>query len=637
MFDFVRNHTRLALGFMLLLIIPSFIFFGIDGYTRFTGGGNTTVAKVDGVSITQAEWENVHQRAIDRARRQNPELDNKSLDSADARHETLEGLMRDRVMIAAATKMHLAPSDDRLRRLFATDPQFQALRNPDGSVNRELLAMQGLNSDQFAQQLRQQYAVQQVMGGIVATSFTPKAIAGATLDPLLQRRELQFQRFDPANYRAAVQVTDADLETFYKAEQAAFKAPEQADIEYVMLDFETMGRGITVTEDELRKSYADNAARYTAAEERRASHVLIKVEKDASSADKAKAKARAEELLAQVRKAPATFAEVARKNSQDPGSAAQGGDLDFFARGAMVKPFETAAFTLKQGEISDVFETDFGYHFLTVTGVKGGQKKPFEEVRAELEAEVRKARAKAEWAKMAESFTNTVYEQSDSLQPAVDKLKLDKKTATVLRTPAPGATGPLASTKFLDAVFGTEAITNKRNTDAIEVAPNQLVSARVVKHLPARVLPLAEVKEQVRNGLIARRAAEQARKDGEARLAAVKAAPAEALPETRVVSRVKAEGLPRQVLEAALRADASKLPAVVGVDLKEQGYVVLRVKQLLPREQVPGGDEALRAQFSQAWARAEGDAYLAALKKRFKAEVKADVAKLPDAASAPGR
>ena len=143
MFDFVRNHTRLALGFMLLLIIPSFIFFGIDGYTRFTGGGNTTVAKVDGVSITRAEWENVHQRAIDRARRQNPEQDNKSLDSPEARYETLEGLMRDRVMSAAATKMHLAPSDDRLRRLFATDPQFQAIRNPDGTVNRELLAMQG--------------------------------------------------------------------------------------------------------------------------------------------------------------------------------------------------------------------------------------------------------------------------------------------------------------------------------------------------------------------------------------------------------------------------------------------------------------------------------------------------------------
>jgi len=637
MFDFVRNHTRLALGFMLLLIIPSFIFFGIDGYTRFTDGGNATVAKVDGVSITRAEWENVHQRAIDRVRRQNPEQDSKSLDSPEARHETLEGLMRDRVMLAAATRMHLAPSDDRLRRLFATDPQFQALRNPDGSVNRELLAMQGMNSEQFAQQLRQQYAVQQVMGGVVTTSVTPKAIASATLDPLLQRREVQFQLFDPAAFRAAVQVTDADLEAFYKAEQAAFKAPEQADIEYVTLDFEAISGGVTVTEEELRKSYGDNAARYTAPEERRASHVLIKVEKDASAADKAKAKAQAEELLAQVRKAPATFADVARKSSQDTGSAAQGGDLDFFGRGAMVKAFETAAFSLKQGEISDVFETDFGYHFLTVTGVKGGQKKPFEEVRAELDADVRKARAKAEWAKVAETFTNTVYEQSDSLQPVVDKLKLVKKTATVLRNPAPGATGPLTSAKFLDAVFGNEAVSNKRNTDAIEVAPNQLVSARVVKHLPARVLPLADVKEQVRSGFIARHAAEQARKAGEARLAAVKAAPTEALPQTRVVSRVKPEGLPRQVLEAALRADAAKLPAVMGVDLKDQGYVLLRVSQVLPREAAPGGDDALRSQFGQAWARAESEAYLAALKKRFKAEVKADVAKLPEAASAPAR
>lgn len=637
MFDFVRNHTRLALGFMLLLIIPSFVFFGIDGYTRFTGGGNATVAKVDGVSITRAEWENVHQRAIDRARRQNPDLDNKSLDTPESRRETLDSLMRDRVMIAAAGRMHLAPSDERLRRLFATDPQFQSLRNPDGSVNRELLAMQGLNSEQFAQQLRQQYAVQQVMGGVVTTSLMPKSIANATLDPLFQRREIQFQRFDPATYRAAVQINDADLETFYKAEQARFRAPEQADIEYVMLDFETLGKGITVSDEELRKSYADNAARYTAAEERRASHVLIKVDKDASAADKAKAKARAEELLAQVRKNPASFAEVARKNSQDPGSAAQGGDLDFFGRGAMVKAFETAAFTLKQGEISDVFETDFGFHFLTVTGVKGGQKKAFEEVRAELETEVRKARAKAEWAKVAETFTNTVYEQSDSLQSVIDKLKLAKKTATVLRNPAPGSTGPLVSSKLLEAVFGNEAVSNKRNTDAVEVAPNQLISARVLKHQPARVLPLAEVKDRVREGLLARRAAEQARKDGEARLAALKAAPAEALPEARTVSRMKPENLPREVLDAALRADAAKLPAVVGVDLKDLGYVVLKVAQVLPREEAPGGDDALRAQFGQAWGRAEGEAYLAALKKRFKAEVKADVSTMSEAASAPGR
>ena len=314
MFEFIRTHTRLVLGFMLLLIIPSFVFFGIDGYTRFTDGSNTTVAQVDGVSITRGEWDNMHQRALDRVRREKPELDVGSLDSSQARRETLDGLVRDRVLLAAATKFNLAPSDDRLKRLFATDPQFASVRNPDGSVNRELLGMQGMSSESFAQRLRQDLAVQQVTAGMTRSVLATPAIAAAALDPLLQRREIQLYRYDPTGYRAKIQPTDAELEAFFKAKQAGFRSPEQAQIEYVVLDLGTISQGISVTDVELRKFYADNAARYTTAEERRASHVLIKVEKDASAVDKAKAKARAEELLAQVRKSPATFADVARKN-----------------------------------------------------------------------------------------------------------------------------------------------------------------------------------------------------------------------------------------------------------------------------------------------------------------------------------
>ena len=637
MFDFVRNNTRLALGSMLLLIIPSFVFFGIDGYTRFTDGTNTTVAKVDGLSITRGEWETMHQRVVDRTRRQSPEQDTQGLDTPAARRDTLDNLVRDRVLIAAASKLHLAPTDARLQRLFAADPQFAQIRNPDGSVNRELLAMQGMSSEGFAQQLRQELAVQQLMAGLTRTAFAPAAIASAALDPLLQRREVQVQRFDPAAYRTQQNPTDADVEAFYKAQQASFKSPEKADIEYVLLDIAMLSKGVTVSDEELRKLYADSGARFSTPEERRASHVLIKVEKDMSAADKTKAKARAEALLALARKTPAEFAELARKNSQDPGSAAQGGDLDFFGRGAMVKPFETAAFSLKQGEISDVFETDFGYHFLTVTGVRGGQKKAFDEVRAELEAELRKSKAKAEWAKVAEQFTNTVYEQSDSLQPVIDKLKLVKQTATVLRAPAPGASGPMASAKLLDAVFGGEAISNKRNTDAVEVGPNQLASARVVKHVPARIQDLAEVKAMATERLVVQRATEQARKEGEARVAALKQAPTEALPMTLVVSRAQAQGAPRSVIDAVMRIDASKLPTVVGVDLATQGYLVLRVTKVLPREAAPGGDAALQGQFAQAWAAAEAEAYVGSLKKRFKAEVKEGVSLVADAASAPAR
>lgn len=621
MFDFVRTHSRLMLGLMVLLIFPSFVFFGIQGYSRFTDAASATVAKVDGEALTRAEWEQAHVRQVERVRRQMPGVDAQLFDTPEAKRQTLDALVQERVLLAAANKQHLTPTDNRLLRLFQTDPSFASMRNPDGSVNADVLASQGMNSAIFQRQLSTEFAMQQVLGGVRQTALGAKSAAAAALDALLQRREIQYERFDAAAYGAKVTPTDADLEAYYKAHEAEFTAPEQARIEYVVLDLAALGKDVPVPQEDLRKYYEENISRYTQAEERRVSHILIKSDKDQPAAERQKAKARAEALLAEVRKNPEGFAELARKNSEDTGSAAQGGDLDFFGRGAMVKPFEDAAFAMKPGEISPVIETDFGYHILKLTAARGGDKKPFDAVRGEIEAEVRKALAQKRYAEAAEQFTNTVYEQSDSLQPVIDKLKLEKRSATVTRAPDPAASGALASPKLLAAVFGNDAVRNKRNTDAVEVGPNQLASARIVQHTPARILPLAEVKDKVRARVAARQAAEAARKAGEAKLAEARQNPAP-LAQTATVSRTAPQGLSRAAIDAVLKADAGKLPAVLGVDLGEQGYLVARVIKVLPREAPPGGDEPLRAQYTQALAAAETEAYLATLKKRYKVEYK---------------
>ncbi len=639
MFDFVRNHTRLALGFMLLLIIPSFIFFGIDGYKKFGDGANTAVATVDGKNITRGELDNVHQRLVQRARAQMQGADRSTFDTPEMRRNTLDSIVRERVLLTAASHMNLSTSDARLQRLFATDPQFAQIRNPDGSVNREILAMQGMSSEMFAQQLRQELAMQQVLGGLARSVLAPASIVGSTVDPLLQRREIQFQRFDTAAYRAQVKPSDAEIQSFYKSHADDFKTAEQATIEYAVLDLDALGAGTAPPEADVRKFYDDNTARYTAAEERQASHILINADKALPAADRQAAKVKAEALLAEARKNPAAFAELARKNSQDTGSASQGGDLGFFGRGAMVKPFEDAAFAMKQGDLAGPVETDYGYHVILLTGTKGGAKRPFEEVRAEISAELRKTLAQRRWAEAAEQFTNTTYEQSDSLQPVLDKLKLKKQTATVQRKPLPGAVDVLASSKLLDAVFGQEALNNRRNTDAVEVGPNQLVSARVVQHTPARVQSLAEVADKVRERVSVEQALALARKEGQARLAALQqpSAAADKLSATAIVSRAQPQGVPKAVLDAALRVDAAKLPQLVGVDLTDGGFVVLRVAAVLPRETVPGGEATLNQQYSQAWAAAEADAYLAALKQRYKVEISPDAAMVaaPAAPAAP--
>ena len=635
MFEFVRSHTRLLQFLLLLLILPSFVVFGIQGYSRLEEGGNRDVAVVDGQAIKQSEWDAAHQQQVQRVRQQMPNIDAKLFDTPAARTETLDGVIRDRVLATAVQKLHIGVSDARLQRLFLTDPQFAMLRNADGSVNKELLAAQGMTSESFAARLRQDLSVQQVTRGVTESAMASPGLMKNALDSLLQRRDVKWVRFDVKDYLARVSPTQAEIEAYYKAHLDEFKAPEQANIEYVVLDLEVVKRGIAVPETELQQYYNTNLSRYTIAEERRARHILVKADASAAPDTKQKAKAKAEDLLAQARKNPAGFSDLAKKHSDDAGTATQGGDLDFFGRGAMAKPFEDATYALKAGEISPVIESDFGYHVIMLDAVRGGQTKPFEAVRSSIEDDVRKQLATKKWAEAAEQFTNTVYEQADSLQPVIDKLKLSKLTATVQRNPAPGAKGPLASAKLLDSLFSGDVIKNKRNTDAVEVSANQLASARVVQHLPARVLPLDEVKARVMASVKNDQAAALARADGTARLALLRSATPGDLANQAVVSRNRPEGLDQKSLEAVLKADSSKLPVTLGVDLAGQGYLVARIDKVLPADLPADQLDTMRTQFAQVLAQAESQAYLQALKNRFGAATLASAAAL--AASAASR
>ena len=640
MFEFVRSHTRLLQFILVLLVFPSFVFFGIQGYQRFHEEGNRAVAEVAGSDIKQSEWDAVHREQMERVRRQMPGVDIRLFDTPQMRKQTLDMLVRERVMLAAADQLKLVTTDERLQRLFMTESQFAQLRNADGSVNKELLAAQGMSSETFAQRLRQDLTLRQVMEGVQGTVFAPPAVAATALDALLQQREVQVQRFEAKDYLAMVDPSEAEIEAYYKdpAHAAQFQAPEQARIEYLVLDVDALKAGIRVPEEDLKKYYSENKSRYSTPEERRASHILIKADKNAPEDQRAKAKAKAEALLAEVKANPSRFAELAKKNSQDPGSAERGGDLDYFGRGAMVKPFEDVAFTLKPGEISGVVESDFGYHIIQVTGARGGGTRSYEQVRPEIEAEVRTQLAQKRFSEVAVDFTNLVYEQAESLKPAAEKFKLEIKTARdVKRAPEPGATGPLANSKFLEALFAPDTMRNKRNTDAIETAPNQLVSGRIVEYAPARTLALAEVRDKVRQDVAVKQAAAMARKEGEVRLAQLKTEPAAAMPrDPVVVSRAQPKDLPRPLIDAVLAADTASLPAVVGVVLPDSGYAVARVTKVLGRDPVAADANRAQAQYAQVWGEAEAQAYYAVLKRRMKVKLH-EQAVAVDAASAPVR
>ena len=625
MFDFFRRHTRALQFVLVLLVFPSFVFFGIQGYSRFAGNDQQTVGKVGGQVITQIELDNALRERGERARRQMPTLDPKLFDTPEMRRLALEALIRERVLGVAADKLHLVPTDERVRTLFKSDPQFAQLRDADGYANPAVIAALGLSSEGFALRLREDIAARQVLNGLTGSAIAPAAAASAALDAMYQQREVQVLRFDAKDYLAKVTPSDAEIESFYKdpAHAAQFQAAEEVSVEYLVLDLDALKKNVTVSEDDLKKYYIENVKRYTTPEERRASHILIKADKDAPKAERDKARAKAEALLVEVKKDPSKFAEVAKKNSEDEGSAAKGGDLDFFGRGAMVKPFEDAAFGLKPGEISGVVESDFGYHVIQANQVRGGEKKSFESVRAEIEAESRSQQAQKLFAQAAVDFDDLVYQQADSLKPAADRWKLEiQKADHVVREPGPKATGVLASPKFLEALFSSDATQNKRNTKAIDIGASKLAAGRVVRYAPAHQLPLAEVKEKVRQQLVVTQSAAMAKKLGAEKLVAAKAAPATTLSDnTLIVSRAQPRDLPRNLVDAVLKTPLPTLPQFVGVDLGNQGYAIARISKLWGRDPSAADPVKAKEQYAAIWSDAEGQAYYAALKTRFKATI----------------
>ena len=623
MFEFVRRNTRILQLILVLLILPSFVLVGMEGYSQFTDGAGT-VAKVGKQKVSQQEWDNAHRNFVERQRSQRPDLDISLFDQPEVKQQSLDALIREYVLLMAANDQHLTVPAGRIMRIFANDPQFAALRNPDGTVNKALLEARGMSPLQLETMLRQELTVAQVLGGVQMSSHGAQQSTRAAVDALFQVRDVQWVKFEPKAYMAQLNPTAEQLQAFYKdpANAAWLTTPEQADVQYVVLDLDTLKARVSVSDDELRRSYKENIQRYSTPEERRASHILIKAEASASADEKKAARAKAEQLLAQLQKNPAQFAELARKNSDDPGSGANGGDLDFFARGDMVKPFEEAAYGLKPGQISGLVESEFGFHIIQLTGVRGGETKPFEAVRAEIEDDARKQLAQRQYAEAAEKFTNMVYEQSDSLQPVADELKLPVQTANgVLRQPGSKDQGDLSNRRLLDTLFDATNRSKGHNTEAVEVGTNKLVSARIVKYRPAALMPFDQAQAQVRERWMTAQALKAARADAEQKMALWKESPEKAsLPAAVQMSRRTVFAQPAAVLDAALRVPEAQLPAWTVVSLGDEGVALLKVNKVVPLEVKPEELKEMQAQFGGYWARAEADAYYRALKREYKVE-----------------
>lgn len=626
MFDFVRKHTRIMQFLLFLLIFPSFVLFGLEGYTRLQEKG-AAVATVGGVDVLQSEWDAAHRNEVERVRASNPQVDVKQLDTPEARYAVLERLVQQKVFALAAEKSRLMTLDGKLARALQEDPMIASLRTSDGKLDveryRQLVGAQGMTPEMFESRVRNDLSSRQVLAGLNGSGLAMSSMADAWVQTFLAQRDASLLRFRSDDYVARVKPTDAELLAYYQANVSAFQVPEQMDVEYVLLDTEALKKMVVLKEDDLRTYYTQNQVRLAGQEQRRASHILLTVQTNASEAERVRTREKAQELLAQLKKSPDSFADLARKHSQDPGSAERGGDLDFFARGAMVKPFDEAVFAMEKGQISDVVESEFGYHLIRLMDIKRPKSKSFEELRPEMELDLRKQQAQRLFAEKAELFTNTVYEQSDSLKPVADKLGLEIRRVKSLQRSMVDKGNPVAHPKVLEALFAPDAIERKRNTEAVEIGANQLVSARVVRYAPATAQPFEDVANKVRMRLVSVKASEMARAEGLAKLDALqKTPPAESFKDKVLVSRMESAKLGMPLVDVVLRADVSKLPVLVGVDLGAEGYAIARIEKVRAVDLSKEAAAApLRQQYVQAMMTMETQAYYEWLKKELKVNI----------------
>jgi peptidyl-prolyl cis-trans isomerase D len=623
MFDAVRNNQRIVQIFLGLITLP-FAFWGIESYISNLGAGND-LASVGDTKIGYPQFEQAVRERQEQLRQSlgetfRPEM----MNSPQVRQRILNGLIDQRLLLLEAANKRLVTSNLVLQNFIAGIPALQENGVFSQARYEALLRAQGSSPEQFEARVRQDLTLQQLLGTIGGAAFVSTTQAEAMLR--IQAEERKFSEFTiaVAPFAEKIRIEPETMRAFYDENTKRFEVPEQVKAEYVVLSLDVLMAQATVGEAEIKSWYDEHLDRYQQPEERRASHILIVPDE----AGKEKAKTLAEGILKDLRQNPSRFADLAKKHSQDPGSAGKGGDLGFFRRGMMVKPFEDAVFHQKEGQISDLVETDFGYHLIKVTGLRETRQRPLPEVREEIENELKRQAASRMFAEAAETFNNLVYEQSDSLQAAADRFKLKiERTDWIPRNADPQfrtTLGLLDDDRVLASLFSADAIKDKRNTEAVEVAPSTLLAARVAEYFEATTHPFETVRNDIEKFLKTEQAREQTRAAGEASLAELRTGEDTlAWSATHSVSRLQAtqSPLPEAARQAIFKADVQTLPTYVGVEA-DDGYMLFKITEVVRPEKTDENQlQAIKAEYARLLAQEDLAAYLSSLRSRYGVDI----------------
>lgn len=627
MLEFIRTKAQGWLAWIIVgLIIATFALFGIEQYLG--GGREASVASVNGQEISQQRLQQAYQMQRQRLQEMfgenfNPEM----FPEARMKEQILDDLIQQELLVLAAKDSGLRIGDEQLASMIREVPQFQRDGKFSQEVYEQALRSQGQGVATFEERARRDVLTQQLQIAVMGSEFSTASEELALMQLRSQTRDIGFMVLSAANYEKEMSVTDEEIGRYYDDNAARFAIPEQVSVNYIELNAQSMAGTIPVSEQEIAERYESQKMNYSSPEERKARHILIRLAKDADEKSVAEAKGRVDELAQRIAKGE-SFAELAKANSQDPGSAPQGGDLGFFGRGMMDPAFETATFALKKGEVSQPIRSSFGFHLIQLDDMRGGDTKPLAEVRSQIAAEIRQEQADQKFFELAGKLGNLVYEHPDNIDEASSQLGLPlQQSAPFARA---GGAGIASNQKVVAAAFTDKVLKDGENSEVIEVNDKHLVVLRLREHTPEKQRPLGEVKAQITAQLKKDKAKLRVEEVADALLTRLakgedpRVLAKEAKVEWRRVANAAREGseLPPAVVTQAFRMPRPADIASTARTAMPEGGQALIALYGVASPSVTGSDESgmLKRQLQQANAQAAINSMIASL--RAKATIK---------------
>lgn len=629
MFDFISKYKIFSQA-ILVLIVLTFALFGVDSYFRGQDSSQI-VAEVGNSAISQQELSMMVRQEQDRLRPQtqaNPQAA-EYLQTPEFKNSVLNNIIQRRLLLNQATSMGMMVSPEELRDVISGVPAFFD-DSGEFSVDKyeRLLRAQNLSPAEFEIQITQDLLVGRLQNVVTQSAIVSDSVVHRLVKQRGQQREVSQLIFSPAKYRESITVTDEEVRAYFDDNRELFVLPERAKVEYLVLNEESAAASVLVAEAELEEAYQDRLSEFQTVEERKASHILISVIEDAPDAEKAEAKSRAEELLAIIMNDPSQFGALALEFSNDPGSAENDGDLGFLSRGLMVEAFDNALFESEKGAIVGPIQTQYGFHIIRVDDVKGVETTPFSEVKSAIEKDIRKAKVEETYLAASQVFSDRVYTDYDSLAPVAEELGLTLQTSDWITRDSAGYNTLLAKPELLQAIFSAESMEEKRNTEAYEVQPKTLVSARMVEYALEEAMAFEDVADEVKDFLKSQGALDKAVAEGELALASLEAGQevdGAEWSKPGMVTLVKRQGLHPEGLRAVFAVPKDALPAHIGMPIDDGRYVVFRVSQIVDLKEVTEDDlNTAKNQLQQMMQQQQMNAYIASLREKANVRVNND-------------